>query len=56
MYRNVVYNGRESTVTLFTWDQDGKRISTECSFEPYLYGEDKRGDKTVNFGTKVKKK
>ena len=56
MYRNVVYNGRESTVTLFTWDQDGKRISTECSFEPYLYVEDNRGDKTSIFGTKVKKK
>ena len=56
MYRNVVYNGRDSSVTLFTWDRDGKRVATECSFEPYLYVEDNRGDKTSIFGTKVKKK
>ena len=56
MYRNVVYNGREGTVTLFGWDKDGNRTRGECSFEPYLYTEDPRGDKTSIFGTKVKKR
>ena len=56
MYRNVVYNGREGTVTLFGWDKDGNRTRGESSFEPYLYTEDPRGDKTSIFGTKVKKR
>jgi len=55
-YRNVVYNGREESVTLFGWDHEGKRIRRECSFEPFLYLEDSRGDKTSIFGTKVKKR
>ena len=25
-YRNVVYNGRNRCVNLFTWDTDGKRV------------------------------
>ena len=56
MYRNVVYNGREGTVTLFGWSETGDRTRRECSFEPYLYTEDPRGDKTSIFGTKVKKR
>mgnify|MGYP000082492409 CR=1 FL=1 len=56
MYRNVVYNGREGTVTLFGWNDQGDRIRRECSFEPYLYTEDPRGEKTSIFGTKVKKR
>jgi len=55
-YRNLVYDGRRGCVNLFTWDKDGKRVMHECSFEPYLYVEDNRGDKTSIFGTKVKKK
>ena len=55
-YRNVVYDGRRGCVNLFTWDNEGKRVMHECSFEPYLYVEDNRGDKTSIFGTKVKKK
>tara|TARA_R100001079_G_scaffold108320_1_gene78571 strand:- start:459 stop:3026 length:2568 start_codon:yes stop_codon:yes gene_type:complete len=55
-YRNVVYDGRRGCVNLFTWDGEGKRVMHECSFEPYLYVEDNRGDKTSIFGTKVKKK
>lgn len=56
MYRNAVYNGRNQTVHLFTWDSSGKRISYDASFNPYLYVEDPRGDKTSIFNTKVKKK
>ena len=55
-YRNVVYNNRDQCINLFTWDQDGKRVMHTCSFEPYLYIEDNRGDKTSIYGTKVKKK
>lgn len=56
MYRNAIYNHRESTVSLFTWNDAGERVVVESTFEPYLYVEDPRGDKTSIYGTKVKKR
>ena len=56
MYRNAIYNHRESTVSLFTWNEDGERVVVESTFEPYLYVEDPRGDKTSIYGTKLKKR
>lgn len=56
MYRNAVYNGREQSLSLFTWDAEGKRIVSTVSVNPYLYVEDSRGDKTTIYGTKAKKK
>lgn len=37
MYRNVCYNPRDETVTLFTWNKDGQRMMSDVSFNPYLY-------------------
>jgi len=37
MYRNVCYNPRDETVTLFTWNDDGERVMVDMSFNPYLY-------------------
>lgn len=56
MYRNAVYNGRDQSINLFTWDTEGKRIMNSVSFNPYLYVEDARGDKTTLYGTKAKKR
>jgi DNA polymerase elongation subunit (family B) len=56
MYRNAIYNGRNQSIRLFTWDENGKRVSYDVSFNPYLYLEDPRGDKTSIFNTKVKKR
>jgi DNA polymerase elongation subunit (family B) len=56
MYRNAIYNGRNQSIRLFTWDDGGKRVSYDVSFNPYLYLEDPRGDKTSIFNTKVKKR
>ena len=42
MYRNVYYDQREQIVKLFTWDEDGRRIMTECSYNPYVYIESKK--------------
>lgn len=56
MYRNAIYNGRTQSVRLFTWDTDGKRVSYDVTFNPYLYVEDPRGDKTSIFNTKLKKR
>ena len=55
-YRNAIYNGREGIINLFTWDEDGNRIMTTTSHDPYLYVESPAGDKVSIFGTKVKKK
>ena len=55
-YRNIVYNSRDGAVSLFGWDESGNRVVRTASFEPYLYVEDPRGDKTSIFGTKVQKR
>lgn len=39
MYRNVCYNPRDESVTLFTWDDNGQRVAVDMSFNPYLYVE-----------------
>ena len=54
-YRNIVYNGKESSIKLFTWDEDGKRISYEVSHEPYLFVEGNGKYESI-FGTKLIKK
>lgn len=54
-YRNIYYNGKERSVTLFTWDKDGKRIKVDASVDPYLYVEGK-GDYKSIYGTKLVKK
>lgn len=36
-YRNIYYNSSDNCIVLWTWDQNGKRIKIENSFEPYLY-------------------
>lgn len=42
MYRNVYYDQREQLVKLFTWDKDGRRIVTDCSYNPYIWIESKK--------------
>lgn len=57
MYRNVCYNPRDETVTLFTWDDNGQRIAVDMSFNPYLYIETTmKGDATSIFETPVRKR
>ena len=57
MYRNVCYNPRDETVTLFTWDKEGKRIMTDVSFNPYLYVETTlKSDATSIFETPLRKR
>jgi DNA polymerase elongation subunit (family B) len=57
MYRNVTYNPRDESYTLFTWDKDGNRIAPEVSYSPYVYIETKQetGIKSL-FKTNLKKK
>jgi DNA polymerase elongation subunit (family B) len=42
MYRNVYYDQREQLVKLFTWDKNGQRIVTDCSYNPYIWIESKK--------------
>lgn len=56
MYRNCVYNPKRGEVTLFTWDKDGNRTRVVQPFSPYLYVEDKEGEHTSIYGTKLRKK
>lgn len=56
MYRNAVYNSRNQSIRLFTWDELGQRINYDVSISPYLYLEDSKGDKTSIFNTKLKRR
>jgi len=55
-YRNIFYDIKKSIIHLWTWADDGERIKTECSFEPYLYIESKDQEDAVSiFNTPLKK-
>ena len=57
MYRNVCYNPRDETVTLFTWDDNGTRIAVDMSFNPYIYTETTlKSDAQSIFETPLRKK
>jgi DNA polymerase elongation subunit (family B) len=55
-YRNAVYNSRDQSIKLFTWDEEGRRVTRDVTFNPYLYLESPDGDKMSIYGTKVKKR
>ena len=39
MYRGLSYMPHERQMRLFTWDEDGNRISTDVGYHPYFYYE-----------------
>lgn len=55
MYRNAKWNTDDKCVKLRTWDKKGKRITIDCSYEPYLYVESRIGEYTSIFDTKLEK-
>lgn len=55
-YRNAIYNSRNQSVTLFTWNEEGERVEYDIPFKPYLYVEDVAGSYTSIYGTKLKQK
>lgn len=57
MYRNVCYNPRDETVTLFTWDDNGTRVAMDMSYNPYLFMETTmKGEATSIFETPLRKR
>lgn len=56
-YRNVAYNPKNESMKLFTWDENGNRISYDVSYCPYLYIEsNNKPDSTSIFNTPLKKR
>ena len=56
MYRNVSYSPREQTINLYTWDENGKRITVPSTYEPYVYLETNNAPDALSiFNTKLKK-
>lgn len=61
MYRSAVYIPKDRKIRLAHWDEDGNRIVTEHSYEPYFYQEIQgratdTADKVSIFNTPLKKK
>lgn len=55
-YRNIYYDINNSTVHLWSWDQNGERTKLIEHFEPFLYIESENGtDGTSIFQTPLKK-
>lgn len=55
-YRNACYNPKDQTVEIYTWSDDGDRISYTTKYHPYYYYEDKRGNEVSIYNTPLAKK
>ena len=57
MYRNLSYNSKKRCMELFTWSTEGRRITVECTYRPYLYIETNGNSDALSiFNTKLKRK
>ena len=57
MYRNVSYLPQTQTIQLYTWDENGKRVTISSTYEPYVYLETNNAPDAMSiFNTKLKKK
>ena len=57
MYRNLAYIPNQRVMRLYTWDENGERIETDCPYQPYFYYEtnSNRYDGISLYGTKLRK-
>ena len=55
-YRNAAYNPRDQTVEVYTWSEEGDRISYTSKFSPYFFVEDVKGTETSIYNTKLRRK
>ena len=56
MYRNIAYLDKDRVVRLYTWDEDGKRMSVDVPYRPYFYLETKgKVDATSLYNTPLRK-
>lgn len=56
MYRYACWDNQKKCIILFTWDENGQRITREMPFKPYFYIEDSRGKAKSIFGTPLIKR
>jgi DNA polymerase elongation subunit (family B) len=57
VYRNVAYLPKDQLMRLFTWDDTGKRIHCDTTFEPYIFLEtNNHSDCKSIFNTPLKRK
>ena len=57
MYRGLSYMPHERKMRLFTWSEDGERITTDVGYHPYFYYEtnNKRLQSATSlYGTKLR--
>lgn len=57
MYRNLAYIPNQRVMRLYTWDENGERIETDCSYEPYFYHETNSSnyDAISLYGTRLRR-
>jgi DNA polymerase elongation subunit (family B) len=57
VYRNLAYIPNQRVMRLYTWDEEGNRIETDCPYRPYFYSEtnNNRPDGISLYGTKLRK-
>jgi len=57
VFRNCAYLPREQLMRLYTWDESGKRISIDTTYEPYIYLETTHNPDGMSiYNTKLKKR
>lgn len=57
MFRNVAYIPRDQLMRLYTWDENGRRIAVDTTYEPYFYLETTHNEDCLSiFNTKLKKR
>jgi DNA polymerase elongation subunit (family B) len=57
VFRNVAYLPREQAMRLYTWDENGKRITVDSTYEPYIFLETTHNEDCLSiFNTKLRKK
>jgi hypothetical protein len=55
-YRNAVYIPQDECMKIYSWDENGNRISFMSSYQPYLMLEDMSGKDVSIFNTKLRKR
>jgi DNA polymerase elongation subunit (family B) len=55
-YRNAVYDFKNQVVDVYTWSDEGERITTSIKCHPYFYYEDINGNEESIFGTPLRRK
>lgn len=55
-YRNAAYDAKNQEVEIYTWSENGDRISYRTKFYPYFFIEDDKGTDLSIYNTKLKRR